>query len=52
MDSVIGASSITYQVGTYIDWKSYSLGRHAEVFNAEASTALIGAKAALALPIA
>jgi len=35
-----------------VDRKSYSLGRHAEVFDAEASAALTGAKAALALPTA
>jgi len=51
-DGATGAGSVTYQAGTCIDRKSYSLGRHAEVFDAEASAALTGAKAALALPTA
>ena len=52
MDGVIGAGFVTYQVGTYIDRKSYFLGKHVEVFDIEASVALIGAKVALALLIA
>ena len=51
-DGATGAGSVTYQAGTCIDRKSYSLSRHAEVFDAEASAALTGAKAALALPTA
>jgi ribonuclease HI len=51
-DGAAGAGSVTYQLGTRVDRKSYSLGRHAEVFDAEASAALTGAKAALSLPSA
>jgi len=51
-DGAAGAGSVTYQLGTQVDRKSYSLGRHAEVFDAEASAALTGAKAALSLPSA
>ena len=46
------AGSVTYQFDLQLDRKAYSLGRHAEVFDAEASAALTGAKAALALPSA
>ena len=51
-DGAAGAGSVTYQFGIRIDRKSYSLGRHAEVFDAEASAALTGAKTALSLPSA
>ena len=39
-DGLAGAGSVTYQFGIHIDRKSYSLGKHAEVFDAEASAAL------------
>jgi len=48
-DGAAGAGSVTYQLGIRIDRKSYSLGRHVEVFDAEASAALTGAKTALSL---
>jgi len=51
-DGLAGAGSVTYQFGIRIDRKSYSLGRHAEVFDAEASAALTGARTALTLPSA
>jgi ribonuclease HI len=51
-DGLTGAGSVTYQFGIRIDRKSYSLGRHAEVFDAEASAALTGARTALTLPSA
>jgi hypothetical protein len=43
---------VTYQYGLKIDHKAFSLGRYAEVFDAEASAALEGAKGALAAPSA
>ena len=52
MDGLAGARSVTYQFGLQLDRTAYSLGQHAEVFDAEASAALTGAKAALSLPSA
>lgn len=51
-DGMTGGGSVTYQFNLQIDRKAFSLGRNAEVFDAEASAALTGAKAALALPSA
>jgi ribonuclease HI len=51
-DGATGGGSVTYQYGHRIDRKVFSLGRNAEVFNAEASAALKGAKAALLAPSA
>lgn len=51
-DGMAGGGSVTYQFNLQIDRKAFSLGRNAEVFDAEASAALTGAKAALSLPSA
>jgi hypothetical protein len=51
-DGATGGGSVTYQYGHRIDRKAFSLGRNAEVFDAEASAALKGAKAALLAPSA
>ena len=48
-DGSTGAGSVTYQYGLQVDRKAYSLGKHAEVFDAEASAALSGACTALSL---
>ena len=47
-----GGGSVAYQYGIQIDRRSFSLGLHAEVFDAEAHAALRGAKAALQAPSA
>jgi ribonuclease HI len=51
-DGSTGGGFITYQYGLKIDRKAFSLGCHAEVFDAEASAALEGAKGALKAPSA
>jgi len=51
-DGATGGGSVTFQHGHKIDRKAFSLGRNAEVFDAEASAALCGAKAALLAPTA
>jgi ribonuclease HI len=51
-DGMAGGGSVTYQFNLQIDRKAFSLGRHAEVFDAEAFAALSGARAALSLPSA
>ena len=51
-DGATGGGSVTFQYGLQVDRKIFSLGRNAEVFDAEAAAALHGAKAALALPSA
>jgi hypothetical protein len=52
IDGATGGGSVTYHYGHRIDRKAFSLGRNAEVFDAEASAALRGAKAALLAPTA
>jgi hypothetical protein len=52
IDGIASGGSITYQFNLQIDRKAFSLGRYAKVFDAEASVALSGAKAALSLPSA
>src|SRR5204863_493304 len=52
MDGTTGSRSVTFQHGHKIDHKAFSLGHNAEVFDAEASTALCRAKAALLAPMA
>ncbi len=47
-----GGGSVAYQYGIQTDRRSFSLGLHAEVFDAEAHAALRGAKAALQAPSA
>ena len=51
-DGSTGGGFIAYQYGIQIDRKAFSLGLHAEVFDAEALAALNGARAALASPAA
>jgi ribonuclease HI len=51
-DGSTGGGSVTYQYGLRIDRKAFSLGRYAEVFDAEATAALEGAKGALVAPSA
>ena len=51
-DGATGGGSITYQYRHRIDRKVFLLGRNTEVFNAKASAALKGAKAALLAPSA
>lgn len=51
-DGMAGGGSVTYQFNLQLDRKAFSLGRNAEVFDAEAAAALAGAKAALSLPSA
>jgi ribonuclease HI len=51
-DGATGGGFVSYQYGHLINRKAFSLGRNAEVFDAEASAALEGAKTALALPSA
>src|SRR5438045_188258 len=51
-DGTTGGGSVTFQHGHKIDRKAFSLGHNAEVFDAEASAALCGAKAALLAPTA
>jgi hypothetical protein len=51
-DGMAGCGSVTYQFNLQIDRKAFSLGRNAEVFDAEASAALAGAKEALSTPSA
>ena len=43
-DGATGSRSVTFQHGHKIDCKAFSLGRNTEVFDAEASAALCGAK--------
>jgi ribonuclease HI len=52
MGGSTGAGFVAYQYGLQVGRKAYSLGQNAEVFDAEASAALTGAQAALALPSA
>jgi hypothetical protein len=49
-DGSTGSGSVTYQYGLQIDRKTRSLGRHVEVFDAEALGALDGAQWALTSP--
>jgi hypothetical protein len=49
-DGATGGGSVTYQYGYRIDRKVFSLRHNSEVFDAEASAALKGAKAALLAP--
>lgn len=49
-DGSTGSGSVTYQYGLQINRKALSLGRHAEVFDAEAIGALEGARWALTSP--
>ena len=51
-DGSTGGGSVIFQYGLRIDRKAFSLGLHAEVFDAEASAALEGARAALSAPSA
>jgi ribonuclease HI len=52
LDGAAGGGSVTYQYELQVDRKVFSLGRNAEVFDAEATAALRGAEAALTLPSA
>jgi ribonuclease HI len=49
-DGSTGSGFVAYQYGVQIDRKAFSLGLHAEVFDAEALAALNGARAALTSP--
>ena len=49
-DSSTGYGSVSYQYSLQTTRKSLSLGRHVEVFDAEALSALEGARAAIASP--
>jgi len=51
-DGATGGGSVTYQYNIQIDRKAFSMGCNAEVFDAEATAALNGARAALAAPSA
>jgi ribonuclease HI len=51
-DGSTGGGFVAYQYGIQIDRKAFSLGLHAEVFDAEALAALNGVRAALTSPAA
>lgn len=51
-DGATGGGFVSYQYNIQIDRKAFSMGYNAEVFDAEATAALNGARAALAAPSA